>query len=100
MGISENWESFVKMTEAKADSHSKVAQYWDSVHTVSSLLLIFLSAATTLATLLPVSHYVAACVGAATTLLSAVNGSMQPSNRRQMQMESSKGFRLGVTVLS
>ena len=100
MGIAENWASFVSMTRAKADSHGEVAQYWDSVHTVLSLALIFLSAATTLATLLPISIYVAACLGAATTLLSAVNGSMQPSNRRQMQMESSKGFRLGVTILS
>ena len=93
MGISENWSSFVSMTKAKADSHGKVAQYWDSTHNIMSLSLIVLSAMTTLSTLLPITHYVAATLGAITTLLSAVAGSMAPSTRRQQQMESSKGFR-------
>ena len=93
MGIADNWQSFVNMTQAKADSHSKVAQFWDSVHTMLALALIFLSAATTLSTLLPITHYVPAALGAATTLVSAINGSMQPSTKRQAQMESSRGFR-------
>ena len=93
MGIAQNWESFVNMTQAKAESHGKVAQYWDGVHNALSLALIFLSAMTTLATLLPITLYVAATLGAITTLTSAVSGSLQPSNRRQQQMESSRGFR-------
>ena len=93
MGIKENWSSFVSMTKAKADSHGKVAQYWDSLHNIMSLSLIVLSAMTTLSTLLPITHYVPATLGAITTLLSAVAGSMAPSTRRQQQMESSKGFR-------
>ncbi|XP_063682473.1 uncharacterized protein LOC134817262 isoform X2 [Bolinopsis microptera] len=93
MGISENWSSFVNMTKAKADSHGKVAQYWDSTHNIMSLSLIVLSAMTTLSTLLPITHYIPATLGAITTLLSAVAGSMSPSTRRQQQMESSKGFR-------
>ena len=93
MGISKNWLSFVNMTKAKADSHSKVAQYWDSSHNMLSLSLIVLSAMTTLSTLLPITHYVAATLGAITTLLSAVAGSLAPSARRQQHMESSKGFR-------
>jgi hypothetical protein len=93
MGIAENWQSFVNMTKAKADSHSKVAQSWDFIHNVLSMTIIVLSALTTLATLLPISHYVAATLGAITTLVSAIAGSMAPSSRRQMQMESSKGFR-------
>ena len=93
MGINENWLSFVSMTKAKADSHGKVAQSWDRIHNILSLSLIVLSALTTLSTLLPITMYVAATLGAITTLVSAISGSMAPSNRRQMQMESSKGFR-------
>lgn len=93
MGIAENWLSFVNMTKAKADSHAKVAQSWDRIHNILSLTIIVLSALTTLSTLLPITHYVAATLGAITTLVSAVAGSMAPSSRRQAQMESSKGFR-------
>ena len=93
MGISKNWLSFVSMTKAKADSHGKVAQYWDSSHNMLSLSLIVLSAMTTLSILLPITHYVAATLGAITTLVSAVAGSLAPSTRRQQHMESSKGSR-------
>ena len=93
MGIIENWQSFVNMTRAKAESHGKVAQYWDRVHNILSMALIILSAMTTLATLLPITLYVAATLGAITTLTSAISGSLQPANRRQQQMESSRGFR-------
>ena len=94
MGIEANWESFVNMTRAKAESHGKVAQHWDRIHNILSMTLIFLSALTTLSTLLPMlSHYVAAALGAVTTLVSAITGSLNPSARRQQQMESSRGFR-------
>ena len=93
MGIAENWLSFVNMTKAKADSHGKVAQYWDSVHNFLSLALIILSALTTLSSLLDITEYVAVVLGAITTLTAAIAGSLAPSNRRQQQMESSKGFR-------
>jgi len=93
MGVEENWASFVAMTKSKADSHAKVAQYWDSVHNVLSLSLIVLSACTTLSTLLPIHVYVPATLGAITTLVSAITGSLAPSAKRQQQLESSKGFR-------
>ncbi|KAL5269652.1 hypothetical protein ACHWQZ_G003191 [Mnemiopsis leidyi] len=93
MGIADNWKSFVEMTRAKAESHGKVAQYWDKVHNILSLSLIFLSALTTISTLLPVSQYVGAGLGSLATLVSAITGSLNPSARRQQQMESSKGFR-------
>ena len=81
------------MTRAKAESHGNVAQYWDRMHNILNLLMIFLAAITTITTLLPITHYVPAAVGAITTILSAINGSLSPSSRRQAQMESSKGFR-------
>jgi hypothetical protein len=94
MGIEENWQSFVNMTRGKAISHGKASQYWDRIHNILSLTLIFISGLTTLATLLPMlTNYVAAGLGAATTLVSAVAGSLNPSSRRQVQMESSRGFR-------
>ena len=93
MGITANWNSFVNMTRAKAESHGAVAQYWDHIHNVLNMAMIFLAAGTTITTLLPVTHYIPAAIGAVTTLLSAINGSLNPSQRRQQQMESSKGFR-------
>ena len=93
MGIADNWSSFIEMTRAKAESHGKVAQYWDGVHNFLSLTLIFLSAFTTIATLLPISKYASAGLGGLATLVSAVNGSLNPSSRRQEQTEASKGFR-------
>ena len=93
MGIEENWKSFVGMTRAKAESHGKVAQHWDRIHNILSMTIIFLSALTTISTLLPVSQYVGATLGALATLVSAINGSLNPSMRRQLQMESSRGFR-------
>ena len=92
MGMTKNWESFVRMTRAKAESHRKVAQYWDRVYNILSITLIFLSAMTTLATLLPISHYFGAALGTVTTLVSAINGSLNPSGRRQNQMEASRRF--------
>jgi hypothetical protein len=94
MGIEENWESFVNMTHAKAVSHGKVSQHWDRIQNILSMTLIFLSALTTISTLLPMlSNYVSAALGAVTTLVSAIAGSLNPSSRRQEQMESSRGFR-------
>ena len=93
MGIADNWKSFIEMTRAKAESHGKVAQHWDKVHNILSLSLIFLSALTTISTLIPVSQYVGACLGSLATLVSAITGSLNPSARRQQQMESSRGFR-------
>ena len=92
MGMAKNWESFVSMTRAKAESHRKVAQYWDRVHNILSMMLIFLSAMTTLSTLLPISHYFGAALGTVTTLVSAINGSLNPSGRRQNQMAASRRF--------
>ena len=93
MGIIANWKSFVNMTRAKAESHGAVAQSWDRVHNVLNMAMILLAALTTISTLLPISHYIPAAIGAVTTVLSAINGSLNPSQRRQEQMESSRGFR-------
>lgn len=93
MGIIANWKSFVNMTRAKAESHGAVAQSWDRVHNVLNMAMILLAALTTISTLLPISHYIPAALGAVTTVLSAINGSLNPSQRRQEQMESSRGFR-------
>ena len=83
----------MEMTRAKAESHGKEAQYWDRVHNILSLTLIFLSTFTTISTLLPISQFIAACLGGVTTLVAAVNGFLSPSSRRQQQMEASRGFR-------
>ena len=94
MGIAENWLAFVNMSKAKADSHAKAAQYWDTTHNICSITMIVFSTLTTLATLLVLpSPYIATVLGAVTTLVSAISGTLAPSSRRQLQMESSKGFR-------
>ena len=55
MGIIENWQSYVNMTKAKADSHMRVAQYWDRMTRTLSITLICMSGVTTVATLLPLT---------------------------------------------
>ena len=47
MGIRENWTLFVESAKAKADSHDKVAVFWDNTNNKLNLLLIVLSAITT-----------------------------------------------------
>ena len=95
MGMKENWGLFVESTKAKADSHMKVAQYWDNIHNIINLVLILFSAITTVLSLLSddIPFYVTAAISGVTTILSAVSGFLQPSQRRQMQLESSKEFR-------
>ena len=94
MGMKENWKLFVESAKAKAESHEKVAEIWNSVHNNLSLVLIFLSAITTmLAVLTSVPALYTAGVSRVTTMLSAVFGFLQPSQRRQVQQESTKEFR-------
>ena len=88
-GLEENWRSYVELTKAKADSHGRVSQYWDTVHNVLSLTLIFLSAVTTVTALLPIHDYVTAGLAGVTTLFSAVAGFLAPSNKRQVDLCSS-----------
>ena len=95
MGMKENWTLFVESARSKANSHMQLAQYWDKVHNIINLVLIFLSAVTTIMVILKndVPFYVTSVVSGATTLLSAISGFLQPSQRRQLQLESSKEFR-------
>ena len=83
--MKENWKLFVESTKAKADSHMKVAQHWDNIHNIINLVLIFFSAITTIFALLAnsgIPFYVTAIISGITTLLSAVSGFLQPSQRR------------------
>ena len=91
MGMQENWELFVESAKSKADSHLKSAQYWDKVHNSIGVGLIVLSALTTVLALLTkeIPFYVTAIVSALTTLLSALGGFLQPSERRQRQVRES-----------
>ena len=95
MGMKENWKLFVESAKSKADSHMKVAQYWDNVHNSINITLIFFSAVTTVLVLLKtyIPFFITAAVSGITTLLSAIAGFLQPSQRRQIQLESSKDFR-------
>jgi len=93
MGIKDNWRSFVEMTRAKAESHEKLAQYWDKVHYYLTLVIIVLSALTTMFTLLPVNQFVGSAFGGLTTVVSALIGSLNPGYKRQQQMEASRAFR-------
>ena len=93
MGMNDNGQSFLNMTKAKAEAHAKAAQYWDKIAFVMNIIMIVLSAFTTLATLLPISKYVASGLGAAATLVSSVVGFLNPSLKRQQQEAASSGFR-------
>ena len=95
MGIAENWLSYVTTTKSKADSHAKAAEYWDTITTVFTLTLIVLSALTTISTLLPVltNVYITTVLAAITTIVSAIAGTVAPSNRRQRHTVSSNNFK-------
>jgi hypothetical protein len=93
MGIETNWKSFVELTRAKAESHENLAHYWDKVHNILSLILIVLSALTTLFTLLPVNSYISSGFGGLTTIASAIAGSVNPGLKRQQQLEATRVFR-------
>ena len=84
--LSDNWQDFIDTTKAKAESHEKVAQYWDKVHTYLGLVLILLSAVTTVLTALSdIPKLVITGVSGVTTLFSTVAGFLQPSLRKQVR---------------
>ena len=91
--MKENWTLFVESAKAKGENHEKYAQFWDSVHNSVSLVLIILSAITTVLASLHVPKLVVVGISGATTLLSAVAGFLQPAARKHRQAESAKEFR-------
>ena len=91
--MKENWALFVETAKAKAESHEAYAQYWDGVHNKVSLILIVLSAVTTVLASLHVPKLVVVGLSGVTTLLSAIAGFLQPSARKQKQAEAGKEFR-------
>jgi len=95
MGMKGNWTLFVETSKKKSQSHMKAAHHWYKVHLTLQLILIFLSAATTVLALLDaiIPFYIVAIVSGLTTLLSALLGFLQPSKRRQIQLESARDFR-------
>ena len=91
----ENWDRFVQITKAKSESHMKAARYWDTLHTITNLFLIFLGAATTFFSLMTrIPTEVTSATAALTTLISAINAFIRPHDRRQLQMDSAKEFKL------
>lgn len=95
MGMRDNWDRFLQITKSKSKSHSKAAQYWDSVHSFVSLSVITLGATTTFLSLISsVPSFVISGVAALTTLISAISAFMRPHDRRQVQMDSSKEFKI------
>lgn len=93
MTVKENWFSFVKWADAKAESHGKVAQSWDKVANTFAMIMILLTALTTIATLLPIPPLVSTIIGALATGISAIHGSLNPSYKRQEQLMASREFR-------
>ena len=75
MSQKQNWEMFIKTTKARAEAHEKVAQYWNTVSTNLGLILILLSAITTvLAAIKDTPKMVTVGVSGVTTLISAIAG--------------------------
>ena len=93
MGMRENWKLYVKTTQAKAEAHEKVAEYWNTVNTNLGLCLIVLSAIVTVISALHLNHIIVVGVSGVTTLLSAIAGFLQPSGRKQIQCDAAKEFR-------
>ena len=87
MGMKDNWTLFVETSKKKAESHMKAAQHWYNVYLMLQLILIFLSAVTTVLALLDdlTPFYIVSAVSGVTTLLSAVLGFLQPSKVRKLK---------------
>ena len=93
MGIDENWLAFVQMSKARADSHARVAQFWDTADNILSISKIIFATATSTTTMFDASKYLPASLGAITALISAIAGYLAPHDRRVKNMESSNSFR-------
>ena len=94
MGQKENWKLFVETTRAKAEAHEKVAQHWNTVNTNLGLVLILLSAVTTVAAAIKgTPKMFTVGISGVTTLVSAVAGFLQPSSRKQIHCDAAKEFR-------
>ena len=95
MGMRENWQKFVDLTQAKADGHMKTARYWNMIHQAASMFLILLGAVTTaLALIKGIPTIVLAGIAGTSTLVSTVLAFLKPHERQSLQSESSKEFRI------
>ena len=96
MGRKENWKLFVESAKLKSESHLRVAQHWERIDNIINFTLILFSTMTTILALIKdhnnLPYYVTAIVSGITTLLSALSGFLQPHQRQQAQLESSKEF--------
>ena len=91
----ENWERFIEITKAKSISHTKVAQYWDVIHKATNIVIIILGATTTFLSLIKsVPPFVISAIAAVSTLTSAIMAFMRPHDRRQIQYDSAKIFKV------
>ena len=90
-----NWNMFIKITRSKSESHSKSACYWDSVHNFLSISSIILGTITTLLSLLnSVPAGTISAVAALATFVSAISALLEPSDRRQIQSDAAKTFKI------
>jgi len=95
MGMSENWDRFIAITKSKSKSHMQAAQYWDRMHTFISLSMIILGATTTFLSLISsIPGFVISALAALATLISAISAFMRPHDRRQLQVDSAKEFKV------
>ena len=91
----ENWARFVECTRAKSAAHNNAAHYWNSLHNIFSVTIIFLGTATTILSLIKaVPHFAISAVAAVNTLVSTVSAFLRPHERHQRQLEASKDFRI------
>ena len=95
MGIEENWQNFINITKSKSKSHMQASLYWDRWNHFFSLSLILLGAVTTFFSLIDdIPGFVVSSVAALTTLFSAITAYMRPHDRRQIQTEAAKDFKV------
>ena len=91
----ENWERYIEIAKAKSISHTRVAQYWDVIYNITNIVIITLGASTTFLSLIKsVPSFVISAVAAVTTLTSAIMAFMRPHDRRQIQIDSAKTFKV------
>lgn len=93
--MEKNWKLFIKMTRTKSESHSKSAWYWDSMHNILSISCIILGTITTFLSLInSIPSSTISGAAAFTTFISAISALLEPSDRRQIQSDAAKTFKI------
>ena len=93
MGMRENWQVFLDITNVRAKAHRKSAALWDYLHNIFALINIFLNAVTAAVSLIKgISPLYVTIISSVSTVVATIIAFLKPAEQSQMQMECSRKF--------